>query len=160
MLGYLPDEIGQSVDIWERLVHPGDLVAAMQELRAHMEGRSENYQAEFRMKTRDGAWRWIRARGKVVARTADGSPLRVAGTHLDITANKHTEAALIWEQNLLRTLIDNLPDLIYAKDLESRFLLINHAQTKSLGVTSHVEALGKTDLDFFPKKHGRSIQDR
>src|ERR1019366_6196375 len=42
-----------------------------------------------------GSWRWIRARGKVVARAADGSPLRVLGTHLDITANKEAEAALI-----------------------------------------------------------------
>jgi PAS domain S-box-containing protein len=151
MLGFSPDEIGEAVEIWERLVHPGDLVAAMEKLRAHMEGQCESYQAEFRMKAKDGGWRWIRARGRVVARAADGSPWRVAGTHLDITANKQAEEALIWERNLLRTLIDNLPDLIYAKDLESRFLLINHAQTKTLRVTTHAEALGKTDFAFFPE---------
>jgi two-component system sensor histidine kinase/response regulator len=151
MLGFSPDEIGESVDVWDRLVHPSDLVAAREKLRAHMEGQCESYQAEFRMKTKDGGWRWIRARGKVVARAADGSPLRVAGTHLDITANKQSEEALAREQNRLRTLIDNLPDLIYVKDLESRFLVINHAQAKVLRVTNPAEALGKTDFDFFPQ---------
>ncbi|MGA2267745.1 MAG: PAS domain-containing protein [Bryobacteraceae bacterium] len=95
MLGYVPDEIGDSVEIFERLVHPDDFIVAMEKLRAHMEGQSESYQAEFRMKAKDGGWRWIRARGKVVARAADGSPLRVTGTHLNITANKQAEDALI-----------------------------------------------------------------
>jgi PAS domain S-box-containing protein len=95
MLGYSPDEIGDSTEIFQRLVHPDDFVVATEKLRAHMEGQSESYQAEFRMKAKDGSWRWIRARGKVVARAADGSPLRVTGTHLDITANKQAEDALI-----------------------------------------------------------------
>ncbi len=95
MLGYLPDEIGDSVEIFDRLVHPDDLPALKERLRAHMEGRSESYQAEFRMKTKDGAWRWIRSRAKVVARAVDGSPLRVTGTHLDITANRQAENAMI-----------------------------------------------------------------
>ena len=95
MLGFSPDEIGDSVEIFERLVHPDDLAIATQKLRAHFEGQCESYQAEFRMKAKDGGWRSIRARGKVVARAADGSPLRVAGTHLDVTANKQAEEALI-----------------------------------------------------------------
>ena len=151
MLGFSPDEVGESVEIFERLVHPDDLVVPMEKLRAHMESRSESYQAEFRMKAKDGGWRWIRARGKVVARAADGSPLRVAGTHLDITANRQAEEALIREQNLLRTLIDNLPDLIYVKDLESRFLLINRALARNYRLNTPAEAIGKTDFDFYPE---------
>ncbi len=95
MLGYSPDDIGDSAVIWDSLVHPDDLPSAAEKLRAHMAGESESYQAEFRMRTKDGGWRWIRARGKVVARAADGSPLRVTGTHLDITANKQSADTLI-----------------------------------------------------------------
>jgi PAS domain S-box-containing protein len=95
MLGYSAEEIGQSVAIFDRLVHPDDLASARAKLRAHMAGQTENYQAEFRMKAKDGNWRWIRARGKVVARAAGGAPLRVTGTHLDVTANKQAEAAML-----------------------------------------------------------------
>ena len=95
MLGFSPEEIGDSTAVFERLVHPDDLLMVTDKLRAHLEGRSESYQAEFRLGTKDGGWRWIRARGKVVGRADDGSPTRVTGTHLDITANRQAEAALI-----------------------------------------------------------------
>ena len=70
---------------------------------------------------------------------------------LDITERKRAEEALRAERNILRTLIDNLPDNIYVKDTESRFILNNTAHLHNLGVTSQVEALGKTDLDIFPR---------
>lgn len=95
MLGFSQNDIGESVEVFDHLVHPDDLPLVAEKLRAHLEGQSEIYQAEFRMKAKDRSWRWIRARGKVVARAADGSPLRVLGTHLDITANKEAEAALM-----------------------------------------------------------------
>jgi PAS domain S-box-containing protein len=95
MLGFSPQEIGNSVDIWDRLVHPDDHAAVAAKLRAHLEGRTERYQAEYRMQTKGGDCKWIRARGKVVARAADGTPLRVAGTHVDVTANKQARDALI-----------------------------------------------------------------
>jgi PAS domain S-box-containing protein len=94
MLGYSPEEIGSSVEVWERLVHPEDVQGASQRLQAHLEGDTESYLAEFRMRTREGGWRWIQARGKVVARAADGSPARVAGTHLDVTEYKEITCAL------------------------------------------------------------------
>jgi PAS domain S-box-containing protein len=94
MLGYSPEEIGRSVDIWEQLVHPEDVQDTSRKLQAHLEGVTDNYQAEFRMRTREGGWRWIQARGKVVARAADGSPARVAGTHLDVTEYKEITEAL------------------------------------------------------------------
>jgi PAS domain S-box-containing protein len=68
----------------------------------------------------------------------------------DVTARKRAEAALAEERNLLRTLIDNLPDYIFIKDTQSRFVIINRAQADLLGVRSPEEAVGKTDLDFLP----------
>lgn len=71
---------------------------------------------------------------------------------LDITNRKQTEKALARESNLLRTLIDNLPDYIYVKDTESRFLLNNKAHLHVLKTGSQEEILGKTDFDIFPSE--------
>lgn len=69
---------------------------------------------------------------------------------LDITERKRAEGALTAERNLLRTLIDNIPDYIYVKDTQGRFLLGNKAGAQSVGLQSAEEMLGKTDFDFFP----------
>lgn len=68
----------------------------------------------------------------------------------DITERKRVEKSLAEERNLLRTLIDNLPDLIYVKDAESRFLLANNAMVRSLAVRTQDELVGKMDFDFHP----------
>jgi len=68
----------------------------------------------------------------------------------DVTERKLAEEALKKERNLLRTLIDNMPDCIYVKDLESRFVINNTAHLHLLGATTQEEVLGKTDFDIFP----------
>jgi PAS domain S-box-containing protein len=68
---------------------------------------------------------------------------------------KRAEDNLAKERNLLRTLIDNIPDFVYIKDAESRFILNNKAHQRAIGVTSQEELTGKTDLDVFPKDLAR-----
>ena len=70
----------------------------------------------------------------------------------DITERKQMEEALTQERNLLQTLIDNVPDLIYVKDTGGRFLLVNKANMRSLGADMLEDIMGKTDFDFFPKE--------
>ena len=67
----------------------------------------------------------------------------------DITERRQAEAALAAERNLLQALMDNIPDTIYFKDTDSRFIRINRAQAEVLGVSTAEEATGKTDADFF-----------
>jgi two-component system, cell cycle sensor histidine kinase and response regulator CckA len=92
MLGYERDEIVPHVSSWEKLVHPEDHPQVMHALTEHLEGRSEMYETEHRVRTKSGTWKWILDRGKVVSRDADGRPLRTAGTHSDITERKEREA--------------------------------------------------------------------
>lgn len=92
MLGYTSEEIEPHFRTWERLVHPDDLPHVMEVLQAHLDGRTPSYETEKRLKTKDGGWKWILVRGRVVERDAQGSPLRVTGTHLDITDRKQAEA--------------------------------------------------------------------
>ncbi|ABK97754.1 PAS domain-containing protein [Pelobacter propionicus] len=94
MVGFTPEELEPYGDSWERLVHPDDLAAAMKILNEHLEGRTPSIEAEYRVRTKSGAWRWILDRGRVVQRASDGHPLRAAGTHTDITRKKIMEGLL------------------------------------------------------------------
>ena len=92
MLGYAVTELRPHYETWRALVHPEDLPAVEAALRRHLRGDADHYEAEHRLRTRTGAWRWVLARGKVVARGAGGRALRVAGTHKDIEADKQADA--------------------------------------------------------------------
>ncbi len=77
------------------------------------------------------------------------------GSIQDITERKRAEEALDWEQYLLRTLLDNLPDRIYFKDRSGRFTRISRSQAEMFGLSNSASALGKTDFDFFTEMHAR-----
>ena len=94
MLGYAEDEIGDTSDEWEKHVHPNDLAYANDELNKHIEGQTPVYTCEYRIRCKNGEYKWILDRGKVMECTDDGKPLRVIGTHTDITARKQTEEQL------------------------------------------------------------------
>ncbi len=101
MLGYTPAEIQPTIAAGTALVHPDDLAeynAWQDRLNA---GTTQSYKIEYRMRAKSGEWRWILDRGKVVARSPDGAPLRMSGTHTDITERKNTERALMENRELL-----------------------------------------------------------
>jgi PAS domain S-box-containing protein len=81
----------------------------------------------------------------------NGKITGLVGIGRDITTGKLAEEALAHERSLLRTLIDNLPDCVYAKDTAGRKLLANPADLKNLHCKTEAEAVHKTDFDFFPK---------
>ena len=109
MLGYEVGEIEPHSSSWGKLVHPEDLADVEAVLQAHLDGRRDHYEAEYRMRSKSGSWVWILDRGRVVQRDQEGRPLRVAGTHLDITDRKEAEKridaanrALLEEQSLFK----------------------------------------------------------
>lgn len=85
ILGEDPSHLPPQVETWSSRVHPDDLASAQEALQKHFERQSEGYEARFRMRHVDGTWRWILARGRVVSRNQAGEPMRVVGTHMDIT---------------------------------------------------------------------------
>ncbi len=85
----------------------------------------------------------------------DSGNLQVIGITRDITDRKRSEAILREERNLFQVLMDNIPDAIYFKDLQSRFIRINKAETAIFGLKDATQAVGKTDFDFFTEEHAR-----
>jgi PAS domain S-box-containing protein len=94
MLGYEKEDIAPHVSSWEKLVHPEDMAHVMEVLGAHLKGETPLYQTEHRVRMKNGEWKWILDRGKVIQRDTNGKPLRAAGAHVDITEKKLLEAAL------------------------------------------------------------------
>jgi PAS domain S-box-containing protein len=109
-------------------------------------GQSVYNRIEFNT-TKDGKPIWFSAT-KVPARNEFGQVIGIVGISRNITEQKQIEATLAYERDILQIFMDNIPDNIYFKDIESRFLRINQAQARFLGVDSPQDALGKTDLDF------------
>jgi PAS domain S-box-containing protein len=75
-------------------MHRGDQKAVTRAWRAHLDGETEMYESEWRLRTAAGEWRWIRSRGKVTERAPDGTPLRMVGVYMDITREKQAQQAL------------------------------------------------------------------
>src|SRR5208283_1899697 len=100
MFGYDPAEFHESTAEWIKRLHPDDkkLVAAV--YRAYLRGEIPEYKVEFRQKTKDGGWKWILSIAKIAERDADGNPLRMIGTHTDITGHKKLEEQLRQSQKM------------------------------------------------------------
>lgn len=91
MLGYTLDEVQSTIEQWTDLHHPDDRAAAWAAITAHLEGWTPAYKAEYRMLAKDGQYRWILDQATIVRRDESGKPLRMSGTHTDITARKLAE---------------------------------------------------------------------
>ncbi|WP_170133534.1 sensor domain-containing diguanylate cyclase [Undibacterium pigrum] len=113
ILGYADSEItGRIEDSYARL-HPDDLPYVQATIKAHFEGQTEQYVVEHRVRCKDGSYKWISSRGKVVSRAEDGSPLRMIGTTTDITAMRALSQRLQESADLVTCLTNEVPGLAY-----------------------------------------------
>jgi diguanylate cyclase (GGDEF)-like protein/PAS domain S-box-containing protein len=94
MLGYHPSEITITQKVFEGLLHPEDKERVLRKIKECIEGKTERYSEEVRLKTKSGQWKWILGRGSVVSRDSNGKALRFVGTHTDISRRKETEEKL------------------------------------------------------------------
>jgi len=101
MLGYADDELSPAVDTVRDLLHPDDRERAWAETVRHLEGHTPHFECEYRLRHKDGSYLWVLARG-VALRDAGGRPVRVIGSHADITDRKRAEQALREAEERLR----------------------------------------------------------
>jgi protein-histidine pros-kinase len=95
LLGYAPGELDNSIAHWQRLVHPEDMRELQQRIVAHTQNQERQFQAECRLRAKNGEWRWLLVRGAVAARDPDGEPIRMLVLLRDLSAVKSAEADLI-----------------------------------------------------------------
>ncbi|MCW7469868.1 PAS domain-containing protein [Leptospira kanakyensis] len=149
MLGYTEEEIGSDISEWESRVHPEDKPNYFSDLDKHFEGKTSVYVNEHRMLCKNGSYKWILDRGKVIEWTEDGKPLRMIGTHTDITDRKLLEKALIIAR-------ENAEKASQAK---SDFLanMSHEIRTPLNGVIGFSDLLMRTDLNEVQKKYMETV---
>ncbi|MEN9562504.1 MAG: hypothetical protein RIR73_748 [Chloroflexota bacterium] len=143
MLGYTLKEIEFSVKQWTDLHHPDDRERAWKSIQDHLDGRTTEHKVEYRMRTKDGTYKWILDQARVVERDADGKPLRMSGTHTDITDRKKMEEA----EYELRTMAEALSDSAAALNSS---LNLNHVLDRimdNVGLVMQHDTVGIIMLD-------------
>lgn len=150
MLGFEDGELDGDPDRWLTMIHPDDRAAVAEADRAHLEGETEFFEAEFRMRHKDGRWIWILDRGKAIERDADGQLIRAIGSLTDITRRKQAEerltvsaALLADEKERLKVTLQSIGDAVICTDAANRVTFMNPVAEKLTGVCGD-EALGKT----------------
>ncbi len=133
MLGYSDKEFSGSYESFRSLVHPDDIRQVEEKIQNHVD-KGEGYSIEFRMKTRDGKWRWILTRGKVVEYDKEGKPKRMVGTHTDITDLKLAEKTLENSEKRFRMLFEQNNAVMILVDPKTGMIIdANHAASKFYG---------------------------
>lgn len=148
ILGFADHEIRDHVDEWTKLVHPDDAAAAFEHVEAHLSGASPSYDQEYRMRHRDGSYRWFHSRGSV-SRNEQGAIVRFAGTVIDVTERKRSEEALRQAQELNRRIVDCTGDCVKILDLEGRLLFINPVGLRLMEIPDVSQLLNRSLAEFF-----------
>ncbi|RRI05033.1 PAS domain S-box protein [Mesorhizobium tamadayense] len=149
MLGYDDGELDGDPDRWLAMIHPDDRELVAEADRAHLAGETPFFEAEFRMRHKDGHWVWILDRGKAIERDGEGRLIRAIGSLTDITQRKEAEerlkvsaAMLADEKERLRVTLQSIGDAVICTDAANRVTFMNPVAEKLTGVGAG-EALGK-----------------
>lgn len=136
IVGYRLDELKPiSIETWMKLAHPDDLEESNRLLELHFKGESEYYDFETRMRHKDGHWVWVHDRGKVFEWDESGAPLRMCGSHMEITRQKEKEQQLSAANHKLKTILNILDVGISVTDEQGQIIDCNKASEKLLGIT-------------------------
>jgi PAS domain S-box-containing protein len=145
ILGYEDHEIAHRLEEWEQRLHPEERERVLAANFAHIGGTTPHYEYEYRLRHKDGAYRWILARG-VALRDAAGKAYRMAGSHVDITAHKEALQAMRDSEERYQAVLEALPVAVVVHDADGTVATHNKAARSLLGLDSESPA-GKTHLN-------------
>ena len=146
ILGYTPYELPQAYDTWRNLLHPDDVYRAERKVHLHRQS-GEPFTMEFRMRAKNGQWKWVLSQGKAVERDAYGNVLRLIGTHMDITEKKRIEEALRQNEAIFYSSFDNENIGMAVADPHGKFISVAPAMCRMLGFSEN-EMLKLTFMDI------------
>jgi len=156
ILGYRDDEIDNHIEAWRSLFHADDLALVRQASERHLNGESERFELTHRMRHRDGTIRWFLTRGEA-QRDANGRPIRLTGTDVDITRRMLAEQALERGEHRMRAQLAELehvyqtvPIGLALTDAEHRYIRVNERLASMTGRPAR-EHIGCTASEMMPK---------
>ena len=143
MLDYDPKTFKESMISWIRRVHLDDREIAIKAYKDYIDGKINEHRVEVRHKTADGGWKWILSTGKIVERDENGNPLRMLGTHTDISRLKEIVSALQKSEEKFAKMFRSSPDTITLTALKDGFVVdVNETAINVTGFTRD-ELIGK-----------------
>ena len=149
MLSYRPAEFTLNFEIWQALVHPEDVVTFTERLWQGLKQEGA-FSLDYRLRNRDGSWRWMNCRGKAVQWDAMRRILRVAGTHSDINARVEAERSLQETNRRLELLFEEANDAIFIADTQTGELISANARAAQLIGCSREELIGLHQAKLHP----------
>jgi len=156
MLGFEPDELPQNIDTWKNLIHPDDRNAVFENIENQLKGGGEAFIVEFRARTKNGDWKWITEKGTVVERNGQGKPVRIIGTHVDVTDQKQILDSLLNSEKKYRTLYNNaLVGMFSFRKSDARAVSINDFGCRMLGYGKPEDVIG---IDILSKHYLNETQ--
>jgi len=156
MLGFEPGELKPTRAEWLARIHPDDEPARATAMEEHLQSRSGHYRAEFRMRCKDGSYRWVLSRARVVL-DDQGKANRIVGSHSDIHAQKVAEEALRRNEQQYRMLFESNPNPVYVYESETlQFVAVNEAAVRHYGY-SREEFLAMRLTDIRPAEDAPAL---
>ena len=155
MIGYEDHEFPDLASAWEAQIHPEDQATVRLCLEHYLASLNPGYYIEFRMRHKDGSWKWILARGMVVRRDPEGKPLRMVGSHTDITERKSADE----ERDRLLKIIQDSPYFIGMADMEGHLKYHNLAARRMLGLADDADMYTLQIKDMHPAWAARLISE-
>lgn len=153
--GYSKDDIAATIEAGRKLIHPEDLFCALEDISVHQEGKSADFTSEFRLLCKDGTWKWTLSKGMVVSLTPEGKPLRMIGTHTDITKRKQDEGKL----KLAASVFSHAREGIMITDASGNIIEVNdtfslitgYSREEAIGQNPRILQSGRESPEFYAK---------
>jgi|GEM_PF-1943189 len=156
-IGYAEDELPNVYEEWENRLHPEDREQTLRALRAYREGQIDKHVVEFRLRHKDGSYRWIFARGEILLDDS-GKPVRMNGCHVDITDRVRAEKELQEKKDFAESLIATAQVIVLVLDTEGRIVRFNPYMEMISGYSLD-EVRGKDWIStFLPRRDRKHIR--
>ncbi len=148
-LGLDNEETLTDIEEWFSDIHEDDRANMRSIMNKHLTGEKSLYENFHRIRAKDGAYRWVLSRGKVIERTPEGRPLRVIGTATDVTELKQIEDEVSKSRHMLQMVLDTIPIGVFWKDRDLTYLGCNNSFARLIGIESAESIVGKKDTEVF-----------